>query len=427
MNLIKMPFKVGIPIVNYLKTIGIEPRKDNGGGLTFQFTQEELDMVLDIKIDDPTPGCLQGLEYCHNLKSLDIKNESYSAFNNSNMSISDADIKIISRLVSLESLALVGQKRITWVDVTDLVNLERLTIERNNSLDLIEGLELSKKIKELSVFGNKELFKIQGIKELIKNNELEVLELDLLNFPEVSDLMPQLLSILTCQFYETCSSGKDIHYNCGTASLFHKRCLEIEKKILLQNPSNIIDTIILLEKYIAENVSYDYDALEKKGKYHEIDGVKRGYDNGTQSAYNGLIYGSCVCEGYTRSMQYLLKLFGIKSKNVYCISGKDKIKINENYGNRVELPDDGYHSIVRIENDNYIYYCDPCWDSCRWHKGDSSLPYCLKNRNDISKNHTLSFEENGVGGIYPSINQEYIKSVLDMSKDLANDKSNLKK
>ena len=417
MDLIKLPYKIGIPIVHYLKTIGIEPRKDNSGGLAFQFTQEELDKVLDIKIDEPTPGCLQGLEFCHNLKSLSIVNKSYSAYKNRNMSISDADIKIISKLVSLESLSIVGQSGITWVDVTDLINLERLSIERNTSIDLIEGLETLKKIKEVSVFGNKELFKLQGISDLIKNNKLDVLELDLLNYPEICEIMPQLLAIPTCQFYETCSSGKDVHYNCSTASLFHKRCLEIEREILLQKPRNMIDTIILIERYIAEHITYDYDALEREERFHEKDGIRRGFNNGTQSAYNGLIYGSCVCEGYTRSMQYLLKLLNIKTKNVYCLSGKDKIKINS-YGNQLELPDDGYHSIIRVETGDTIFYCDPCWDSCRWHRGDTSLPYCLKNKDDISKNHTLSFEETGVSGIYPSISQEYIESLLNKNQDL---------
>jgi len=418
MELIKLPYKIGIPIVKYLSNLGIEPRKDNGGGLSFQFTQEELDQVVNIIIDEPTAGCLQGIEYCRNLKSLSIINKSYSAFSNSNMSISDVDIKIISKLTSLESLSIVGQKGISWVDVTDLINLERLTIERNNTIDLVEGLESLKNIKEVSIFGNKELFELQGIINLINDNNLDLLELDLLNFPEVSEFMPKLLSIQNCQFYETCSSGKDVHYNCGTAFLFHKKTLEIIDEILSANPSNIVDTIILIEKYLAEHITYDYEALEKEGRYHEVNGVKRGLNNGTQSAYNGLMYGSCVCEGYTRSMQYLLKLSNIKSKNVYCVSGKDKIKINEHYNNQLELPDDGYHSIIRVDLNNGIYYCDPCWDSCRWHRGDTSLPYCLKNRSDISQDHTLSFEENGVGGIYPSISQEYIESLLNKNQEL---------
>ena len=421
MELIKLPYEIGIPIVKYLSNLGIEPRKDNSGGLSFQFTQEELDQVLDIRIDEPTAGCLQGIEHCHNLKSLKIINKSYSAYSNSNVSISDADIKIISKLTSLESLSIVGQKGITWVDVTDLVNLEYLSIERNNGIDLVEGLEALEKIKEISIFGNKELFNLRGIVNLIEHNKLDVLELDLLNFPEVSELMPKLLAIPNCQFYETCSSGNDVHYNCGTASLFQKRCLEIVKEILSQKPENTLSTIILIEKYIAEHITYDYDALKRKERFHETDGVRRGYSNRTQSAYNGLMYGSCVCEGYTRSMQYLLKLLEIKTKNVYCISGKDKIKINEHYGNQVELPKDGYHSIIRVEVGNAIYYCDPCWDSCRWHRGDTSLPYCLKNRSDISQDHTLSFEENGVGGIYPSVSQEYIKLLLENQEEKLTD------
>ena len=423
MELIKIPYSIGIPIVKYLEEKGIEPRKDSGGGLTFQFTQEELDQVNSIRIDEPTSGCLQGLEYCRNLKNLEIINKPYSAFKKRNMSINDADIKTISKLVSLESLSIVGQKDITWVDVTDLINLEQLSIQRNVSLDLVEGLESLKKIKEVSVFGNKELYELPNIVSLVNDNELDVLELDLLDFPEVSELMPKLLAIPTCQFYETCTVGKDVHYNCSSALLFQKKCLGIIKQILSQRPENKLNTIILVEKYIAEHITYDYEALEKDGSFHEVDGEKRGYNNGTQSAYNGIMYGACVCEGYTRSMQYLLKLLGTKTKNVYCIGGKDKIKVNEHYGNQVELPDDGYHSIIRVDVGNEIYYCDPCWDSCSWHSGDMSLPYCLKNKNDISQDHTLSFEESEVSGTYPSISTEYIQSFLEKQIELSDDEN----
>lgn len=46
--------------------------------------------------------------------------------------------------------------------------------------------------------------------------------------------------------------------------------------------------------------------------------------DGTNGAYNALVKNICVCEGYTRGMQYLLKLRGINSHNVDCYAGKDK-------------------------------------------------------------------------------------------------------
>ena len=72
---------------------------------------------------------------------------------------------------------------------------------------------------------------------------------------------------------------------------------------------------ILVEKYLAENIVYDYDARDRESRAHFENGKKQGLNNGTQSAYNGLMFGSCVCEGYTRSMQYLLKTLNIKTKN----------------------------------------------------------------------------------------------------------------
>ena len=109
-------------------------------------------------------------------------------------------------------------------------------------------------------------------------------------------------------------------------------------------------------------------------------------------------------------------------KLIQDINGKEnKIKINESYHNQVILPDDGYHSIIRIDNQDSTYYCDPCWDSCYYHQGDKTLPYCLLTKKEMTKDHTLSFEEeNYVFDIpYP---REYISNVVDLIEKQDNQK-----
>lgn len=39
--------------------------------------------------------------------------------------------------------------------------------------------------------------------------------------------------------------------------------------------------------------------------------MRVGPAGGTNGAYNAIMENTCVCEGYTRAMQYLLKLKGI--------------------------------------------------------------------------------------------------------------------
>ena len=44
-----------------------------------------------------------------------------------------------------------------------------------------------------------------------------------------------------------------------------------------------------------KTVIYDKDALKLEGRYHTTDGKKVGNNNGTNSAVNAILYGSCVC------------------------------------------------------------------------------------------------------------------------------------
>ena len=106
-----------------------------------------------------------------------------------------------------------------------------------------------------------------------------------------------------------------------------------------------------------------------------------------------------MCEGYTRAMQYLLRLKGIKSHNVHCISGEDKLHMStdkqDNMYKIYNLPDDGYHSIISIDDVDCLYD-DPCWNAGRYQIGDKSMPWTLLTKEEISKDHTLSFNERNI-------------------------------
>ena len=98
-------------------------------------------------------------------------------------------------------------------------------------------------------------------------------------------------------------------------------------------------------------------------------------------------------------MQYLLRLKGIKSHNVHCISGEDKLhmstdKQDDKY-KRYDLPDDGYHSIISIDDINCLYD-DPCWNASRYQRGNKSMPWTLLTKEEISRDHTLSFNERDI-------------------------------
>ena len=408
MEYIKLPISIGTKVVNTLRKYGIEPRVNELGLLSLEFTQEELNMIKELEISNPQKGCLKGIENLKCLEKLTIKTKGDTAYEKEPSSIDDKDIKLISMLSSLKTLQIDNQRGITWLNLDDLVNLEELIVTRNTSLEQITGLEKLKKLKELTECGNKELFTIDNLAECINQNELDFLELDLLHYDEVVNNCDKIKSMINCSFSEVVGKSK-VSYTYYQLLLFHKKCLEYAKQSD-EFSNDKREKITYLEHLLAKNITYDYDGRDSENRAHVEDGKQRGYSKGVNSAYNGIMYGSAVCEGYTRSMQYILKLMGIKSKNVHCIGGANRITINEAYHDQVSLPDRDYHSIIRVEDPNYVYYCDPCWDSSRYHSGDKSLPYCLLTKNEMSKTHTMSFEEDNIifDMNYPRENINYV-------------------
>lgn len=410
MKFIKLPMNLGLKVVKILSNKGYEPTKNKLGLLSLEFTPEELNHITELEFINPTTNCLEGIEFLTNLESLKISTKGETAYNNSDTSICDKDIQRISKLINLKSLTIHNQNKISWVYLDNLSNLEELNITRNSQMNEISGLDKLKHIKDFSVYGNKNLYQLSGIDELINNNELDILELDLLNFPEVEHLKSKLISMINCDFIEILVGEKNISYTYNQANLFHKKCLNIVediKKFCHDRRSKIVG----VEKYLAENIRYDYTGRASENRAFMENGKQRGKKGGTNSAYNGIMFGFCVCEGYTRSMQYLLKLLNIKTENVSCISGANKIQINEHYHNMVKLPEDGYHSIIRIDDEDMLY-CDACWDACQWQNGDQTLPYCLLTKEEISLDHTLSFEENIVANNHLKVSREQIKNIL---------------
>ena len=395
MQYIKLPIGLGTTVAGILKGYGIEPRVNSLGLLSLEFTQEELDMIKELNIVNPQHGSLNGIENLKCLEKLSISTTGETAYDKTPTSISDKDIKTIGMINTLKSLEIDNQRGITWVYLDNLSNLEELRITKNTSLQDVVGLDKLTKLKEITEYGNKELYQIENIATAINNNDLDVLELDVLHYDEVVKDCPNIKDMINCSFSEQVIGKQKVSYSYYQMLLFHKRCLQIAK-LADGFSSDKMEKIIYLENLLAKKISYDYDGRDSENRVHTEDGKQVGKSNGTNSAYNGIMFGSAVCEGYTRSMQYILKQMGIKSKNVHCIGGANRITINEFYHNQVNLPDSDYHSIIRIEDENHMYYCDPCWDSCRYHRGDKSLPYCLLTKKEMSKSHTLSFEEDNI-------------------------------
>lgn len=118
--------------------------------------------------------------------------------------------------------------------------------------------------------------------------------------------------------------------------------------------------------YIINNSRYDMDLFEKGTVEEE-----------SYTAYGTLVSGVSVCEGYAKSMKYLLDEIGVES---LVVIGESR---NQN------------HAWNLVKLDGEYYHIDATWDDPITNNGDNILQYNYFNLSDtqISKSHTWNRDE----------------------------------
>lgn len=417
-ELVKLPIALGLEVNKILEEkINFEPRKNKLGLLLFEYTNQELELIDKLFFENPGRDSIDGIELLPNLKSLRIKsvgNASYRQDKNI-ASISDKDGSCISKCKNLEFLEIENQAKLSFIDVSQMKKLHSFSLTRNAGLDEVFGLDSLKELWEFDCVGNESLTRIENLNEIIMNNEdLTDLNLDVLLYPDavgydiktgnINEDTLKKFEEMTVSWQEILASGKNIKINNYQMGNMHqKACRALEEYVPKYCENRT--TVMGIEQYLAENVKYDNEALNNghthsySSKNDDLPSITSGPIGGANGAYNSFIYNTCVCEGYTRAMQYLLRLKGIKSHNVHCISGEDKLHMANDKGNDMykvyNLPDDGYHSIISIDDVDYLYD-DPCWNAGRYQRGDKSMPWTMLTKEEISKDHTLSFGEKNI-------------------------------
>lgn len=417
-ELIKLPLSLGLKINGILKEkIGFIPRKNKIGIMTFEFTREELELIDKLNFENPVRGEIEGVELLPNLKTLVIESQGNTAYKQDKniASITDKDSSCIYKCKNLENLTIENQAKLSYLDVSQMKKLHLLSVNRNSRLEEISGLEDTTELWQLDCYGNESLMQIGDLnKTIMQNEKLTDLNLDVLLFPdamgldvksgELNEDTIKRFEDMNISWQEILSSEKNIKINNYQMVNMHKKaCQALEEYVPKYCEKRT--TVIGIEQYLAENVKYDNGALNTNhshtydSKDDDLPAIVTGPLGGANGAYNAFTYGTCVCEGYTRAMQYLLKLKGIKSHNVHCISGEDKLHMSTDKQDDIykiyDLPDDGYHSIISIDDVDCLYD-DPCWNAGRYQRGDKSMPWTLLTKDEISRDHTLSFNERNI-------------------------------
>lgn len=417
---ITLPPCLRLAVASELKdSYGIDKWKEPGGMVRCCFSEDELSKIKQLRFENALRGDLEGLELLPNLKHLSVECTSDYAYNHPHMieSIDDNDIACIEKCKQLESLSLINLAYMTKIDLSGLPELRILDINYNTHLEKISGLDKLSNLSFLSCYGNETLQDIKGLdKTIVQNKEnLQEMELDMMLFPKaigynVSNGSYNQEAVNALEDINTFDGIRwseallyDVKTQINTPQMLrmhNKACRILDANV--PRAASVKDTVVAVERYLAENVIYDVDSVNTKNRAKKREnGTICGAKYGVNGAYDCLVLNSCVCQGYTRGEQYLLGLRGIKSREVFCISGKDTLRMSDKKNAQdlnhhlVKLPEHGYHSIIRID-DYYGLYSDPCWNADYYQHGYKSMPYTLLTKDEIRQTHTLSYNEANV-------------------------------
>lgn len=438
---IKLPSSLALAVY---KVLGIPHRLEKFGLVDTSFTEEELASVKKLTFVNPALNTLKGIELLPNLEVLNVDSNINSEYSPKRMraSIGFDDAVAIGKCKKLKQLKVTNQSNLEYLDVSQLTNLECLEISNNEMLEEIDGLGNLNKLWSIDLYGNNRLKyrndkkrEMNGIYSVIKNNpELCYMRIDSLMFPDAigyrqngtydGEMLKRIEQIGDVTWAEKFGKNKIIKLNTQQIITMHNKACQALKEYV-PNGAPSYDIVMGIEKYLAENVKYDYQSITGEKTSHtssqkiEIENknvnLAQGPLHGANGAFNAFMYGTCVCQGYTRAMQYMLRLKGINSHDVACIAGRDTIGMadsnKEDKYTVYRLPYDGYHSIICIDDMDSLF-CDPCWDAGRYQRGDKSFKYALRTKSEISQDHTLSFDEANISNDSSSVSRESLSDSI---------------
>ena len=422
---IKLSLDIAREVTKFLKKRNLW---DNSRAMMDGYTKKELSMIKNITLDSPQAGACRNLKFLPNLTTLTINN----AFNHESevrnlVSLTDKDMEDIYECKNLDYLTIRNQPEITEIQLEKLPKLQVVDICNNEQLKFLTGIDKLPDLSVLTCYGNEALKNIPNLCDAIKKYNFSDLNLDLMHFPNAIGYNPLTgthdkaavakLNAYHDNYRSTVKWTQNFHTiddlkhpwktknivinHAQMVQLHNKACQILDENV--QPYAGTRDTIIAIEKYLAENVTYDSDSIKKHSEhthhvpFHDGYTTTMGPQYGANGAFNCLMFGTSVCQGYARGEQYLLALKGIRSSEISCVGTQDTIgisdgkKVWDNVYEAAAARRDSHanHSIIRID-DYYNLYSDPTWNASRGtKKGDKSLPFSLRTKEEISKTHTL--------------------------------------
>ncbi len=344
------------------------------------FFEYEFKYVKDLNIKKET---LEYINLFSDLKSIKI--------DTSDIIDSSTINGLLKEFTNIEKLYIKGQNGLDFLNLNHLTNLKELKLISNRSLNKIDGLDKLNSLKTFTFYDNNSFIDEKNLCKKISdfsNKDIKC-DVDVLYMPT---LQKNKFDEYNITWSENIGSLNDkITYSTKELEIALNKAKAIISNYIKPTDTNK-EKFAILYQWMCENVRYDYGSL-KSNNSHIKNGVRIGKETGANGTYNGLIYNQCVCEGYSKTMQLLLKLCDIKSYDVGCL-------ISENRSSLVSINgkskvNQGDHSIIKVNLDGKFYYTDTTWDAGRYQRNDERK-YFLLSKKDISKDHLLTNENSNI-------------------------------
>lgn len=364
--------KNNIPEPEEVKALGVYRKRDT-------FFEYELELVRELELDKST---MEYIDLFPNITSLTIDGEK---------GLSSEDFKrVFDKYTNLEQLTIKGQAGIQLVNVSGMKNLKALTLVSNGSLHRVIGLDKLDELEQVTIYDNDTYATVeelcQHMAKLSKNGTK--CNLDVLYMPDMKKTgIPNPDNFKWCESVGLGLFGDELKYTTKELEEAVDKAEEVISKYI-KPTDNDKEVYAILYQWVCKNIKYDDESLDSR--VHTIQGKEVGQFGGMNGTVNGLVYGSCVCEGYSKSMQMLLKLCGIPAFDIGCFTSDTPMSRFNITGKKRTR--EGTHSILKVNLDGTCYYSDVTWDADRIQNG-YPRKYFLLSKEDISKDHKLIGEK----------------------------------
>lgn len=379
-------------IIDNEKRLGILPLEELKNVYNKQntFFEKELSLVSTLTVNREV---LEIINLFPNV--LDLTIDSSEQFTTKEINF------IIQSFPNLKKLTIKNQDNLQVLNLSNLYQLEELNITSNDKLFKMTNLEELSNLEKLTFYNNN-LFSSISINKLvnyIKENKDKSFNIDVLYFKDVFPDLPS--NIVWSEFLKEKTLVEHLTYNNEEMLKVYKKALSIINKYLESGDTDEEKFAILYE-WLTKNVTYDFASLKNTNN-------KKLASNGTVGAF---LDNKAVCQGYTKAMQFFLKILNIPSLDISCVMDDDARKRKSYSLDGRMMPSYADHSIIKVRISNNTFYNDISSDSIRAMFGFGKK-YFLMSKDEIEKTHKLVGQEETLA--YKSISDEERKKLEEFA------------